>query len=365
MNKVYLQKYNAICALGAGMSAITHQLGNNKSGLEKQAFQFDTTVEFPVGKFKEEDLQSIPKITASLFERICLHYIKNLIEETAVDFQQKDTLLILATTKGNINALKTDKNAASLHELIPFFKAALHTYNTPIIISTACTSGLVALTQAHDFVKAGLYKNVVVCAADLISTFVVSGFNTFHAISPVNCTPYDENRSGVSLGEACAVALVSTVKSEIEILGGGSSNDANHISGPSRDGSGLSLAIKKAMAQSKTKTFDFINAHGTATNFNDEMECKAFNALQLETTPLNSLKGYFGHTLGAAGLLESILCAEMMKNNKGYKSIGLEKSGLSLPLNVLTENKEIAMNTVLKTASGFGGCNAAIILRKS
>jgi len=365
MNKVYLQKYNAFCALGADISSISSKLKANDSGIKEHSFQFEEKKNFPIAKFQKSDLDTIPRTEKSLFEDICLHYIKTLIKNTKVDFTNKDTLLIIATTKGNIDGLKKDKKSASLHLLNQFFQKVLKAFNTPIIISNACISGVVALTLAHDFVKAGNYKNVVVCAADLVSDFVVSGFNTFHAISPEACAPYDENRKGVNLGEACAVALVSSDKSDIEILGGASSNDANHISGPSRDGSGLSLAIKKAIKYSGIKKIDFINAHGTATNFNDEMECKAFNALQLQNTPLNSLKGYFGHTLGAAGLLECLACAEMMKQNIAYQSIGLKNIGLSLPLNVLTENKQFEINTVLKTASGFGGCNAAIILQKS
>lgn len=365
MNKVYLQKYNALCALGSNIDEITSHLKNNASGIKTETVQFGEALSFPIAKFQEKDIVKIPNPELPLFERICLHYIKNLVKNTNINFTNKETLLILATTKGNVSALSENDNSASLHLLNRFFQKKLNTYNSPILISNACISGVLALTQAHDYVKAGLYKNVVVCAADLISTFVLSGFNTFQAISPKPCAPYDIDRSGVSLGEACAVALVSSEKSEIQILGGASSNDANHISGPSRDGSGLSLAIQKAIKYSQVKKIDFINAHGTATSFNDEMECKAFNSLNLEHTPLNSLKGYFGHTLGAAGLLESIICAEMIKQNLAYKTLGLKTLGLSMPLNVLIENKEFEIKTVLKTASGFGGCNAAIILNKS
>lgn len=365
MNKVYLQKYNAICALGSHIEEISKQLKKNTSGIEMQTFEFDEVVSFPVGKFKAKDLNNIAASEYSLFERICLHYIKNLIIDTNVDFTNKDTLLILATTKGNITALSENKSSASLHLLNRFFQKELNTYNPPILISNACISGVVALTQAHDYVKTGLYKNVVVCAADLVSNFVLSGFNTFQAISNQACAPYDAHRNGVSLGEACAVALVSNKESEIQILGGASSNDANHISGPSRDGSGLILAIKNAIKYSNIDQIDFINAHGTATSFNDEMECKAFHSLGFEKTPLNSLKGYFGHTLGAAGLLECIISAEMMKQNIAYKTLGFKNLGLSLPLNILSKNKNFEINTILKTASGFGGCNAAIILQKS
>ena len=152
----------------------------------------------------------------------------------------------------------------------------------------------------------------------------------------------------------------------IKIIGGGLSNDANHISGPSRTGMELSVAVRQALreAQKTSTEIDFISAHGTATVFNDEMEAKAFYSLGMENIPLNSLKGYFGHTLGAAGVVETIMSVHSLLNNEVLASKGFDKLGVSQSINVCKELIKKPLASCLKTASGFGGCNAAIILQK-
>ena len=109
---------------------------------------------------------------------------------------------------------------------------------------------------------------------------------------------------------------------------------------------------------------DFISAHGTATLYNDEMEAKAMHLANMEDKPLNSLKGYFGHTLGAAGVVETILSSESLKRNQLLPTAGFESIGVSQPVNVIKNTTDKKVTTCLKTASGFGGCNAAIILKK-
>ena len=152
----------------------------------------------------------------------------------------------------------------------------------------------------------------------------------------------------------------------MEILGEASSNDANHISGPSRTGEGLYRSILSAFKEAKvgSRDIDYISAHGTATNFNDEMEAIALNRLGLDTVPLNSLKGYFGHTLGGSGLLETIVGMHSLYHNTLYASKGFTELGVSLPLNIITATTSKDLNCFLKTASGFGGCNTAAVFKK-
>jgi 3-oxoacyl-[acyl-carrier-protein] synthase-1 len=213
-----------------------------------------------------------------------------------------------------------------------------------------------------------------VVGADAFSKFIYSGFQSFMALSDNLCRPYDIKRNGINLGEGVSAILVSKDK-EIcddklalsEIAGGGQANDANHISGPSRDGTGLKISVRKAMEEAgiAPSQIGYINAHGTATVYNDEMEAIAFSALQLDKTPLNSLKGYFGHTLGTAGVLETILTIRQLNNGVLLKSLGYEENGVSKPLHVLQANQPVQdLEYALKTASGFGGGNAAIILKK-
>jgi 3-oxoacyl-[acyl-carrier-protein] synthase-1 len=145
----------------------------------------------------------------------------------------------------------------------------------------------------------------------------------------------------------------------IKIVTGSGSNDANHISGPSRTGEGLFIAIKDVLKGSKD--IDFISAHGTATPYNDDMESIALDRNNLNNIPVNSFKGYIGHTLGATGLIESIFCFESMRKNMLVKTYGFENHGTVKKINVINETKTAQVNRVLKTASGFGGSNAAIL----
>jgi 3-oxoacyl-[acyl-carrier-protein] synthase-1 len=238
----------------------------------------------------------------------------------------------------------------------------------PVVISHACVSGVVALTYAARMLQAGRYKNAIVVGCDRFSKFVLNGFQSFHAIAPEPCRPFDADRKGVNLGEAGAAIILSTEQGDDvigEILGGATSNDANHISGPSRTGEELADAINRAMNEAgiSAKEVDMISAHGTATPYNDEMEAKAFDVAHLLNSPLHSLKGYIGHTLGAAGIIESVMILESMRQQQLIPSIGYENLGVPKPVKVTTAMQPATLKNVLKTASGFGGSNAAMVWR--
>src|SRR5690606_2495520 len=196
----------------------------------------------------------------------------------------------------------------------------------------------------------------------------VSGFQSFQAMSNEPCKPYDADRTGVNLGEAAVAVFVSNEDrtESVQILGDANINDANHISGPSRTGEGLFLSIRKALeeAQISAEDIDYIVGHGTATIYNDEMEAIAFNRADLSTVPLASYKGNYGHTLGASGLLECVLLVECMRRNLLLPSKGFQVLGTSQPIEVLTVERKCNIQIALKTASGFGGTNTALILSK-
>ena len=180
----------------------------------------------------------------------------------------------------------------------------------------------------------------------------------------------DADRNGINLGEAAATIILSSNKklsrSRITIAGGSISNDANHISGPSLTGEELYQSIQNAIREARLSSdkIDFISAHGTATVYNDEMEAKALALAELISVPMNSLKGYYGHTLGAAGILESIITIRSMEENIVIPSIGMDRLGVSIPLNICSSLLSASLSNCLKTGSGFGGCNAAIVFSK-
>lgn len=280
-----------------------------------------------------------------------------------------DSLLILSTTKGNIAALEdNDIEGADINLLAAEIAQYFHFNTEPIIVSNACVSGVMALSVAKRFLEAGLASDTYVIGVDQVTPFIASGFQSFQALSPVPCRPYDADREGLNLGEGAAAAYISTNDQDatIRIAGDANINDANHISGPSRTGEGLFQSIEKAFSAAgiSADEVDLICAHGTATRYNDEMESIAFARHGLHSTPVHSLKGYFGHTLGLSGLLETLLTAKAMEENILIPSLGYNTPGTSEALNVIQEQHSSEIRVALKTASGFGGSNSALVLLK-
>jgi 3-oxoacyl-[acyl-carrier-protein] synthase-1 len=311
-------------------------------------------------------------------EKLIILSIKDAVQKTKIDAGNEETLIVISTTKGNIDLINTiddniEKKRLFLWSLAEQIKYYFNSVNIPVVISNACISGVLALIYASRLIENSVYKNVIVTGADIISEFVVSGFHSFHSISEAPCKPFDINRTGLSLGEGCGTIILSgdrNLSNEagmISFCGGAVSNDANHISGPSRTGDGLFYAIKNTMEEMRNyqvNSIDYISAHGTATLYNDESEALAISSAGLENIPVNSLKGYWGHTLGAAGIIESVAAIQCLRNNILPGTLGFEKHGVSKSINIIKQSVKKEINSFIKTASGFGGCNAAIAFVK-
>lgn len=309
------------------------------------------------------------------FEQLLIASISDAIQDSGIDASDERTVLIISTTKGNVSLLETETNNAALKRRIALSTSAtlVSEYfgfiNRPVVVSNACISGVLALITGMRLLRTGQYENAVIAGADVISKFILSGFESFQALSPQQCKPFDRSRDGLNLGEGAGTLILSTNKKynrELKVKGGSVSNDANHISGPSRTGKELAYAIEKAMLDADVSPggIDFISAHGTATIYNDEMEANAFHLAGLQHAPVNSLKGYYGHTLGAAGLIESIISVYSLKQSLVLSTMGFEEPGGTKLLNICTSHQNKMATDFLKTASGFGGCNAAVVIGK-
>jgi 3-oxoacyl-[acyl-carrier-protein] synthase-1 len=245
--------------------------------------------------------------------------------------------------------------------------------NKPLVISNACISGVLALIVAQRLLEQNTYDTVITCGVDILTPFVVSGFQSFKAVSNEIAKPYDIARDGISLGEGAGtiiltnnISLITHNSQLITLKGGASTNDANHISGPSRTGDGLFLAINKTLKEANIKPneVDYISGHGTATPYNDEMEAMAITDAQLQNVPMNSLKSFFGHTLGAAGIIESVIVLQSMRENTLIGTYNFKNLGVSKPITIISKTSSATINTCLKTSAGFGGCNAAVLFQK-
>lgn len=360
MSELHVTYGGIVTPLGSTIEEHFDALTQSKSGVsivEKSGFNNEN---WPLGKII--DLNAENRYTAIL-NLLC----DRLIETHGASlFASDNTLIIISSTKADIQSLPKD-TFATTREIIDHKLKPKH---TPIIISNACISGVLAINTAADYLTTDKYDTVVVIGIDALSDFVVYGFQSLFALSDAPSKPFDKIRKGICIGEAAGAVIVSKGKISdatfsVKYLGGSASNDANHISGPSRTGEGLFRSVKSTIEKANVSVseIDFISAHGTGTLYNDEMESIAFDRLGMTQIPLNSWKGYFGHTLGAAGIIEVIASMISMENNMLYKSIGFEETGTSCPLNIITENTSKTVNTVLKTASGFGGGNASLILK--
>jgi 3-oxoacyl-[acyl-carrier-protein] synthase-1 len=366
---VFIQGHNIISPLGLSSQENFDAIKKGSSGVRiiEDEFYPEPT---PLSKITEEQWQILEVKTQTRLESLVIQSISNACNQAEIELRKSSIPVILSTTKGNIDALSNDSSfnssRAYLTALGQQIQKYFHLKTQPIVLSNACISGGCALELASDIIRLNQADTVVVCGADILSEFVVSGFRSFHAISDELCQPYDKNRKGINLGEAAATLVLGNKQSEIKLLSGSTSNDANHISGPSRTGEGLYLAIEWALREANllASDIDYISAHGTATNYNDEMESIAFSRSDLLHAPVNSYKGYLGHTLGAAGILESIFAIECLRNNLLISSKGFEELGVSKPIRVIKKTEPKKLQYVLKTGSGFGGGNNALIFGK-
>ena len=373
LKKVFIRQTNCITPLGFDVVENVKNIMNGFSGIQKH-----NDVSLLKSPFYAAIVNNVildkafaeiaPCDSYTKLEKMMILALDPIVDKSKIN---ERTAFILSTTKGNITALENQNNtieAAQLHTLAKKVANFFDFKTEPIVVSNACVSGVLAVAVAKRLIQSDQYDNVFVVAGDLVSKFVLSGFNSFQAMSDEPCQPYSTNRMGVNLGEATAAILITSDEenAKVQIVGDGSINDANHISGPSRTGEGLFLSIQCAMREAKLSTvkIDYISAHGTATPFNDEMEAIAFNRLGLQDVPINSLKGYYGHTLGTSGLLETVIGIESMLQNTLFVSLGFDEMGVSEPINIIQKTEEKPIEYFLKTASGFGGCNTAVIFKK-
>ncbi|MBB4117979.1 3-oxoacyl-[acyl-carrier-protein] synthase-1 [Mesonia hippocampi] len=369
--EVYITKTNCITPLGFDVQSNFKAVLEKKTGVSST----NTYAQFPeiyLAEILDAEIDKhFSKLTSegtyTRLEKLAILALQPVLEGKQIT---NKSVLILSSTKGNIKLLQenTAIAEANLGKLAQKIANFFGFSTQPIVVSNACVSGVMALSVAKRMLQFSEYEEAFVVAADEVSEFVISGFNSFQALSNQLCKPYDKDRKGINLGEAVAAAHL-TLKKEtalVRIAGDASVNDANHISGPSRTGEGLFRSIKAALneAEIPSEDIDFISSHGTATLYNDEMEAIAFGRSNLLDKPLFSLKANYGHTLGASGLLETVISIEALQQNTILPSLGYKEMGVSQPVTIYTLPKEVKTTYFLKTASGFGGCNTAMVFEK-
>ena len=309
----------------------------------------------------------------TFFEKMAVFSARTAIREACVDTTSPRVLFIFSTTKGNVSLLDKRRSGFPKERVLLGVAAQqitdyFHNPNPPIVVSNACISGVCAQIEAMRNLESGDYDVAIVIGVDVQSAFTVSGFQSLKALSGERCRPFDARRDGLNLGDAAAT-IVYMRKDTVDendwvAVRGAIRNDANHISGPSRTGEGSYRALRAALGDFDPNELAFINVHGTATVYNDEMESFAIERAGLSQVPVNGLKGYFGHTMGAAGVLETILSMYAIDDHNILPTKGFEKPGVTHPLVIYRKNQPTDKRAFIKLLSGFGGCNAALLMAK-
>lgn len=298
---------------------------------------------------------------------------KNIGNER-LELKGKRTAFILSSTKGNI------EENISLADSAQRIASQLGIDAKPIVVCNACISGLSALILGNRLIDSDLYDAAIVCGCDTPRQFILSGFQSLKALSPEPCRPFDMERMGLNLGEAAATLILSKnpIQGNSWRMGDGFiRNDAFHISTPSKTADGLYLSLQRTL-ESFTKEISstceqidlkehlaFINAHGTATLFNDQMESVAIGRAGLSDLPANAYKSFWGHTMGAAGILETIISMKAIDDDTILGTRGFSELGVSRKMNICAENRPTDKKGFIKMLSGFGGCNATIWAAKN
>lgn len=303
------------------------------------------------------------------FETLALRSAQKAIANAQLELKGKRTAFILSSTKGNI------EENISLADSAQRIASQLGIDSQPIVVCNACISGLSALILGNRLIDSDLYDAAIVCGCDTPRQFILSGFQSLKALSPEPCRPFDMERMGLNLGEAAATLILSKnpIQGNSWRMGDGFiRNDAFHISTPSKTADGLYLSLQRTLESftkeisSTCKQIDmkehlaFINAHGTATLFNDQMESVAIGRAGLSDLPANAYKSFWGHTMGAAGILETIISMKAIDDDTILGTRGFSELGVSGKMNICAENRPTDKKGFIKMLSGFGGCNATI-----
>lgn len=312
-------------------------------------------------------LKSAQKAIANALKNIA-NELKT-IGNAQLELKGKRTAFILSSTKGNI------EGNISLADSAQRIASQLGIDSKPIVVCNACISGLSALILGNRLIDSDLYDSAIVCGCDTPRQFILSGFQSLKALSPEPCRPFDMERMGLNLGEAAATLILSKnpIQGNSWRMGDGFiRNDAFHISTPSKTADGLYLSLQRTLksytkeVSSACKQIDmkahlaFINAHGTATLFNDQMESVAIGRAGLSELPANAYKSFWGHTMGAAGILETIISMKAIDDDTILGTRGFSELGVSRKMNICAENRPTDKKGFIKMLSGFGGCNATI-----
>jgi len=396
LNSLWLSHFTATSSIGRGLEQTLDSLRHRRGGLAPCAFDTVDLATF-VGEVAAVDALQIP---AHLADHDCRNNRLALLGLTQDGFDeavraasakygaQRIGLFLGTSTSGILQtelayrrrdpatgSLPADFDYRTTHNtfsVADFTRRYFGLSGPAVVVSSACSSSAKVFASARRMMASGLIDAALVGGVDSLCLTTLYGFNSLGLISEQACRPFDAQRNGISIGEAAAFALLERMPENLDgdavlLLGVGESSDAYHMSSPHPEGLGARMAMQAAlsMAALQPSEIDYINLHGTATQSNDAAEAKAVRHLFGPATPCSSTKGATGHTLGAAGGIEAVICALALRH--GLLPAGLNSRQLdpALELDYLLENREQQVSRVLSNSFGFGGTNCSLVFGRA
>jgi len=386
MNPLGVTAYTATTALGRGRAAMLEALRRGKGGLKANDFdraelrawigRVAGLEEAPIGGalaefdcrnnrlasvglgqdgFKESVSRAKAKYGAQRVA-VLLGTSTSGILRTELAYRQRDA-------QGNLPRDLHYRHAQNLYSITDFVRQVLALEGPAMTVSTACSSSAKVFASAARYIEAGIIDAAVVGGVDSLCLTTMHGFSSLQLVSDEPCRPFDAARKGMSIGEAAGFALVERGAGPLSLLGYGESSDAYHMSTPQPDGEGALGAMQQALTRAGLEPgeIDYVNAHGTATPANDRAEDRALVRLFGKRVPVSSTKGFTGHTLGAAGIVEAIVCFLALEHGLLPATLNSTAIEPGLESMVLLENRAAKVRRALSNSFGFGGSNCTLV----
>ncbi len=395
MRPLALSSFTATSALGCGLPATLAALHAGRSGLAPCAFE-SVTLDTCVGEVAGVDASALPPALFAEFDcrnnRLAWLGLNQdgfaqAVERAAGHYGRARLGIFLGTSTSGIletelayrrrdpaGALPADFRYAGAHNsfsLAAFVRRALRLGGPAVVISSACSSSAKAFASARRAIETGVIDAALVGGVDSLCLTTLYGFHSLQLVSRTPCRPFDVARDGISIGEAAAFALLEpaagSAAGSVLLLGTGESSDAYHMSSPPPDGAGARAAMQAALddAGLTPADIDYVNFHGTGTPSNDEAEGRAVAGVLGTHLPGSSTKGATGHTLGAAGALEAVICALALQEGLMPGGVNTTQVDPALPVHYLRANRNAPLRRVISNSFGFGGTNCSLILGRA
>lgn len=396
MTPLVLSRFTATSCIGRGLRETLATLESQRTGLAPCKFE---TVELDthIGEVSGVDAERLP---AELAEFDCRNNrlaqlglrqdgFSTAVEELAGRLGRKRVGVFLGTSTSGIletelayrhrdpttGALPPDFHYRGAHNsfsVADYARNALRLEGPAVVVSSACSSSAKVFGSARRMMEAGLIDAAVVGGVDSLCLTTLYGFHSLQLVSPSPCRPFDAARDGISIGEGAAFALLERAPSSLDadavlLLGIGESSDAYHMSSPHPEGLGARAAMLQALSTAGLQpgNIDYINLHGTGTPSNDSAEARAVTAALGSEVPSSSTKGATGHTLGAAGGLEAVICGLALRHGLMPAGLNTQAVDPALGVNYLLENRRQNIRRVMSNSFGFGGSNCSLIFGRA